>query len=238
MLFKLYDIFKFLQICYLYICTFVYIKYAGKSYVEKEIIKAVKENNLRKIKYLKKHGAYIRDKLSYALGIAIKNDNLEMIHYISKNSDNEYIYDTILMDAACHGNLKVVKYAYENGGNICVMNNEPLKASSRNGYLDIVKYLHKNGANMCDNKYEAFRYAALNGHLDVVKYLLHNGANINANKGDAIIEASYNGRYDVVVYLCENGADITKRNNMVYQAAITFRHLNIIEYLDDVKKEK
>ena len=80
----------------------------------------------------------------------------------------------------------------------------------KKGDLEMVKYLCEAGGDIhSDNDY-AIRWASANGHIQVVKYLCEAGADFRICDDDAVRWASANGHIQVVKYLCEAGADISK----------------------------
>ena len=73
-----------------------------------------------------------------------------------------------LIEACRDGNFTAVKKYLEQGANVRIWNDWPLRRAARNGHLAIVKYLIKQGANVSAL---ALRWAAEEGHLQVVNAL-------------------------------------------------------------------
>jgi len=106
-------------------------------------------------------------------------------------------------DALRQGNLEEIKLYYEKEKNI----NDILKRGAYYGHLELVKYAVQNGANIrIDNDYP-LKWSSENGHLDTVKYLVENGADVNADNSEALWRASSNGHMEIVKFLVENGVD-------------------------------
>jgi hypothetical protein len=114
-----------------------------------------------------------------------------------KNEKNPTL---LLRPAATQGDLALVKFAVENGGDIHA-NEGALQWASENGHLDIVEYLVDKKANIHAWDEAALQFASLNGHLEIVKYLVEHGANIHAYDDIALRWARKNKHWDVVKYL-------------------------------------
>ena len=76
-----------------------------------------------------------------------------------------------LIEASINGHLDVVKHLVDNGVDIHIMDNIPLRLASTYDHLDIVKYLIENGADIHACNDSALELASRNGYLDIVKYL-------------------------------------------------------------------
>jgi ankyrin repeat protein len=111
--------------------------------LDNNLIQAVKECNLIKVKHLIEQGADI-------------------------HADNDWA----LRLSAANGHLEVVKYLVEHGADIHSYKYQALRYSAGNGHLEVIKYLIEQGANIhADNDY-ALRFSAKYGHLEVVNYLI------------------------------------------------------------------
>ena len=76
-----------------------------------------------------------------------------------------------LIEASINGHLDVVKHLVDNGVDIHIMDNIPLRLASTYDHLDIVKYLIENGADIHACNDSALELASTCGHLNVVHYL-------------------------------------------------------------------
>ena len=154
------------------------------------------------------------DKITFA----IKFKDFEFVKQLVEKNKN--IQSNDILFAAENGNLDLVKYLVENGGDI--KNTRVRHATTITGNLDLVKYLVEKGANLSDG---AVTGAAESGNLDLVKYLVEKGADI---RKDAVKGAAKHGYLDVIKYLLEKGAEIEEW--AVYLAAKD-GHLNVVKYL-------
>lgn len=118
--------------------------------------------------------------------------------------------------------------------------------AAQNGDLEIVKDLIEY---TCVDREDIFNFAlnlaAYNGHIDIVKclvsvnYQFGNGGYsryINTSSCNPLISASTNGHLDIVKYLVEKGANINDYNDKVIKLASEYKHLDIVNYLTNIKK--
>ena len=163
------------------------------------------QGSLKGVKYFQQKGVNIHSGDDWALKLASKNGQLEVVKYlVSEGADinnNHPWHGHALGLAAKKGHLEVVKYLIEKGANIHADNDLALQWASGNGHLDVVKYLVESGADIHADDDHALQRASKNGHLSVVKYLVQNGADIHADDDFALIMASKNGHLPVVEYL-------------------------------------
>ena len=107
----------------------------------------------------------------------------------------------LIQDFADHGELSLVKFSVEQGADIHVHSEEPLRWASLFGHLNVVKWLVENGADIHALTDQALRWAADWGHLHVVKYLTEQGADIHAGNDEALELAAKKGNKEIVEYL-------------------------------------
>ena len=79
--------------------------------------------------------------------------------------------DNKLIKDCWRGDLSAAKECVEQGADIHVRNDWPLRLSATKGHLDVVKHLIKQGANIHAWNDEALRNAAFNRHLQVANAL-------------------------------------------------------------------
>jgi len=96
--------------------------------------------------------------------------------------DNEEIYEepvnpkkfkahSVILGERRKINLEVIKELVNEGVNVHVNDDYPLRWASNNGHLEIVKYLVSVGAKVHDCNDAAIRWADAKGYLEIVKYL-------------------------------------------------------------------
>ena len=169
------------------------------------LAKASLKGHLEIVKYLVKHGTYVR---AY---------NDEAFRYASK-----------------YGHLEVVKYLVEQGADVSADSEYALRFASEHGHLEVVKYLVKQGADIHAKNDLSLKWASSNGHLEVVKYLVGKGANVRASRNKALIDASEKGHLDVVKYLVGKGADVSAGNDSALYSSRYNGHSKVVKYLKSV----
>lgn len=150
--------------------------------------------------------------------------------------DNEFL----LRWACFHGNLDIVKFLSNIGGNIQILDNECLKWAAENGHLYTVKYLISQGANIHSDNNLALRSACRKKHLDVVQLLVSYGANIHTNNDECLRVACSNGQLDMVNFLVEKGANVSAENNQPIRNAFYHyeRPVNYSKHYEHTKDNK
>lgn len=91
----------------------------------------------------------------------------EIIDYVAKNSD------TSLVSAVVVGSMSRIKYLIDNGADIHVNRDEPLRVAALKGDIDLVKYLVDHGATVIPyhKKNSSIRAAKDYGHTEILSYL-------------------------------------------------------------------
>ena len=157
-----------------------------------------------------------------------RTNKLELLKWIREEKKCEWDEGTI-NEAACHGNLEMVKYCVANE---CPIDEDACSCAAQNGHLECLKYLHEevkaswdswtalraaeNGhlhilEYLVERKYDKYdedacEFAAMNGHLDCLKYL-HETAKAPWNS-DAIRGAHANNQTECVQYLLDNNCPL------------------------------
>nr|WBF70290.1 putative ankyrin repeat protein [Megavirus caiporensis] len=148
--------------------------------------------------------------------------------------DNDENNKNLLFLASSRGYYNVVKLLIENGIDIHIDNDFPVRLASNHRYLDIVGLLIENGANINARDGYALRLATCKGFYDVVKYLVENGANPYMYVGrdsNALKIACKKGHYEIFEYLINkmDNTRVDKKNLLII--ACNKRYLNIVRYL-------
>jgi beta-lactamase regulating signal transducer with metallopeptidase domain len=153
---------------------------------------------------------------------AVKEKNIEKVKQLLKTVDPDCFYmgdgepRSPMVAAARQGDLVIGKLLIDAGADVefhAVGDETPLMAASAHGHLDVVKHLVTNDADV--NKKlrgdgSALLIASREGHLETVKYLISQGAEVNAQvdgDGTPLICAVRNDHYEISRILLENGAD-------------------------------
>ena len=204
---------------------------------ERELFKAIEDNDINKVKNF----------VIYVTDINAKY-NIWSLHDRVFEID-DMLGKTALVCASEKGYLEIVKCLVEHGTDI---NDEDcgglsaLTTAVMYNHLEIVKYfIEEKGMNINhkgSKSWTILMAASVNGHLNIVKYLVEHGADINSKKdngGTVLMEASC-GRGDlenlkVIKYLVEEkGMDINVKDNEGWTTlmyAINKENWEIVKYL-------
>jgi len=154
--------------------------------------------------------------------------------------------NTMLMEAAKKGHIKVARLLVEKGADIHLLDLDGATAlhdASRNGHEELVKLLLENGADV-NLKIIGFKetplfLASKYGHTGMVKFLLENGAKVDAyavQRVTPLITASSKGHLDIVELLIKYGADINAQSTKgatAIKVASSQGHLDIVNLLKE-----
>jgi ankyrin repeat protein len=192
------------------------------------IIQAVKDNDLKKAKFLIKTGADVNAKDEdggTALMWTAQKGYTEIVKALfeaganinAKKNDGA----TALMAAAFVGHTEIVKALIEAGADVNVKSKSGWSAlmdAAWKGHTEIAKVLIGSGADVNaktdENGNTALKLAAQEGYTEIVKALIEGGANINAKKNDgatALIMAALWGHTDIASALIKAGADLNAK---------------------------
>lgn len=132
---------------------------------------AAKNGKLEIIKLLDKY--FPLNGIQY-IAKAVKFNHLEIVKYISEQTNFVNIHNKIGTYAAMYNNFLIMKWAVDNGANDF---NMFASVAAKYGYIELLKWLLLNGA---DKINMITLFATEGGNLDIVKFLLEKGAT-NAN---------------------------------------------------------
>lgn len=122
---------------------------------------------------------YWKGKLKEDFGFNYAGGDFKREYIVLKNSIGS---SDILSEAAHIGDLNLAKHAMENGANVHLYNETPLRYAIINGKLEMVKFLAERGANIHYGNDILTDTAARNFHLDIYKYLVSKGLDPNLHK--------------------------------------------------------
>jgi len=181
--------------------------------------------------------------------IVFKNDMDSLKYLLSKGIDINARGDggdTMLINAARHGNEEMVKLLVENKADINVKTRRgksALDEAALNAHVQIADYLLSNGALSQKPTYdvsEEFVWAAMENNLNKVK-VLHEAEGVDVNienpsGGFAIYWAACNGWMEMAKYLVDNGADVnaySARNGYPLACAEKQRYQDMAAFLKE-----
>ncbi|MFC1670852.1 ankyrin repeat domain-containing protein [Spirochaetota bacterium] len=192
----------------------------GNNDVNRDIIKAVLEGNLKKVRKLAENGADVNT--------------------LIKEKDK-----TLLMKAAKRGNEKMVRLLVDLGADIDAKNkNEDETAlffACWEGHQEIAKFLIEKGADVHHKKIggrTTLMYAVHSNSVEVVRILLEKGVDVNAANEKGLTALMYadelDTKIDSIGELLKHGADINQKNiigKTVLMRAALYGSLKTVEFL-------
>lgn len=190
------------------------------------ISKCIKDKNYKIFKYL-------IDKQTNN-SVYCFNYDLICIKYVNENKkiDINHNDDTLLRNAAFHGNYDVVKYLIDNGANVHVNNEYALRTSTIHGYYKIVKLLIDNNAVTNDTEYFITSSCKFN-RINILKYFIKLGITDYLNEG--LQKAIQFNNLTIIKYLIKYGIKLELGHiisTLSYTNIITFKYI-MNSYIND-----
>ena len=108
----------------------------------------------------------------------------------------------------------------ENGANVHVDNDAPLREAVDKRHTETVKVLLENGANVQVMGNYNIKWAALLGFLDILKVLVDNGADVHVNNGSVFYFACMSGNFEMVKYLEKMGVNMRGVDDEPFKQAL------------------
>lgn len=216
-----FDIFKYL---YSNWCT-------NSTYVETAFTYCLNPQAFNIFKFLCEEGVDIHLHDDVAWKSAVQMLSLPMMKLLVEygadvNLQNNYAIISVLVSG--RNVLNIVKYLYENGADICCLDNLPIKLAVEYSSVGVVKYLHENGADIYRHSYPQIHAAVRYNKYDIVRYLCENSVNLNASKGSLIEIALYfHADLTIIKCLCEYGAHVSiqaVRHAAAYDRDVALRY--------------
>ncbi|XP_003380041.1 L-asparaginase [Trichinella spiralis] len=140
---------------------------------------------------------------------------IEFAKYLNISSSMELkklrklLYPTLLCQAACEGDLELLKTLKRNGAfsvGLDHLHRSPLHCAAGRGHLEIVEFLLTSGVSVHAkdrNHSTPLMEAVRNGHMEIIDLLRKTGAHLSLNP----LQACSLGRDEVVEFLLKNNAD-------------------------------
>jgi ankyrin repeat protein len=161
---------------------------------------------------------------------AVKNNNLEEVRLLIDNGADVNCKDeddlTPLQGASRWGYFEIYKLLIDHGVDVDCKNNKgwtPLHEASYKGNIDICKLLIEKGADVnCKDKdgWTPLYVASWNDHLDICKLLIEKGADINCKNKDGktpLDVASQYGYFEICKFLIDHGVDVDCKTKYIYK---------------------
>jgi len=234
-------------------------RYSYRYAIKNSII----NENIELLKYLYDNYKKIyNDSLCFfttSISLAIKTENLEIIHWLHNRS--KYYSYCEFFNAAKTSNKLLLEWMYENRdindknftntkefitnniynreySNYYVYSkNHPLIFASEKGNLEIVKLIYEK-----DNKnitisiiQKSVKFAAINGYLDVIIFLQNIYNNIKIYTNNIISYVASTGQLEIIKYIHNNNNNNYKNNisgKMAIDLACLNGHFDVIKWLD------
>lgn len=141
------------------------------------IVRASRACNENIVRIFLDHGADPCYSAEIIINATIK-DRLELFKYLESRGAHD---DSVLSYATEYHSCGVFNYLLDDGRDIHVCDDEPLRRAALHGYEDFVVRLVEMGANIHAKDDEALSNAIEGGHDNVVKYLISKGATMPKN---------------------------------------------------------
>ena len=171
----------------------------------------------------------VSKKINESIKDYLKPKSEEKIINDTKNLNPDYI-----LHYGCEiGILSLVKQSIKDGANFNWSN--PICIASENGHIEIVKYLLNNGVDIHINQDSPLRYAIVVKKYDMVKFLIDNGADIHiADEYPFLLSWDF-GSPDICKLLIDNGADLEKITKTLFKRKTSKQKKEILEFIDKLK---
>ncbi|EGG18513.1 hypothetical protein DFA_04007 [Cavenderia fasciculata] len=163
---------------------------------------------------------------------AIKNTNLDIIQYLSKQTPPDLWTQELIFPAIKRGDLNIVKFILDSRPHLNTHN--AIDIASIQGHFDLVQYLHKHRAEGCTTA--AMDQAARYNHFEILKvpFFLH----FNRTEGcttNAMDRAAHSGYLEIVEFLHKHRTEGCTEWG-VHHATPSFKpNYNVVKYLLDNK---
>lgn len=157
------------------------------------------------INYLVRLGADTK----YAMTWAANNGKLRFMKYLVKHQGANITNnaDEFLGAAISSGNIKILKYLVENGANVQIYNNFPIRMAASSNNLEACEYLISKGADVNSGDSYSLCMATANGNFKLVKLLINHGGVSNGYGNQPLKIALVNSYFEIVIYLINHGAE-------------------------------
>ena len=141
----------------------------------------------------------VADQARFCFQVAGTN-KLEFLKWAREVKQCEWDERTIV-EAACFGNLEILKYCFSNG---CPCDEEKscFQAAIK-GHLDCVRFLFDKVKPSRDTEEDAAHQAAGHGRINILKYLIEERKIFYAVKLDCVATAARDGQLDCLKYFVE-----------------------------------
>lgn len=172
---------------------------------------------------------------------AAYNDRLDLIRLfpekiIQEVTDNQG--NTPLMVAARRGNLTIIQYLLEKGGDLHAKNihrENAIVLAAENGQLEVIEFLDKKNADLMavnDKGENALMLAARNGHIDTVNYLLARGIRTDLlnNQSKTAFQLALESSQLKIAELFITHCTVQEKNQALFDAVIR-KDLEVVQWL-------
>jgi hypothetical protein len=129
-----------------------------------------------------------------------RTNKLEFLKWAREVKHCEWDEWTIV-EAACFGNLEMLKYCFSNG---CPCDEEKsCEQAAKGGHLDCLRFVFDKVKPSRDTERKAAMQAACSGHVDILKYLVEERKISDEVKSQCVYNAAGFGQLDCLKYLIE-----------------------------------
>jgi len=164
-------------------------------------------------------------KNEYAALMATYYGQLDVLHYLSEDCDQELDWDTLITLAEETGNHAIRSYLQKKGS----LTETIEEAAVANNIEELARISKKHSKNKL---IAAFKESARKGYLNAVQYLYGNCRSVRKYAPDALIRAAGAGQLPIVRYFVET-QKMNKRLNLLLELAVDTGHAPLVNYFLD-----
>jgi len=151
---------------------------------------------------------------------AVKSNNLPLARFVLDHGadagDLPRQYTSLLKLCVANDNLALAELLIDRGFDVRHGKGEALFLAAGLGRCNMLKLLLDRGANPSADKSNALRAAVYRNHLDALKLLLERGADPHGRKGAALCMAAELNNFEAVKILISHGAVTSAYHNFVW----------------------
>jgi hypothetical protein len=189
------------------------------SHADIALLQAAKFGHVNLLDHIYSDSCELTDDL---LPEAAQHGSLGAVKWLFEH-DAPYEAETICGDAAESGNLELVQFVINKGGEI---NESTMRDAALRGHLALCQHLH---SEQCPWDEDAVTWAGSEGHTEVIRWLVDNGCPYDA--ADVCIEAAENDHLDVIQYMMQLEQLSAEHLRGPLNAAAANSHLDVAERL-------
>ncbi|AKI80552.1 ankyrin repeat-containing protein [Niemeyer virus] len=199
----------------------------------------IKHNEISVFKFIINNKFNFRLKYTYfghiypprLMHLSCEKGNLQIVKFLHLMKNNTIQLDNFLIPAVKSKCINIVKYIFDNSGDICLEKiNLALLESCRDCCLDSIKYLISKGADINANKCTGFIETIKTGNLEIIKYLVTQGANYNDYTTQIWYWTLHPKKSKVIEYMMTINTQINLDETYIFHPIIQQENIELVKY--------